>query len=150
MLYSSISLYKTKVYTFDFCCSSLCVVFFFFLEYTFVPHLIHGDLSSFQLASIKQIFCMIRGFSFFISLFSSLLAPHLRLWVPLSCASLSDNWISQGTSYWEVEFVLLGSTTLVADLAGVCLWAPPPSPRLSHSQRRHIKVWENEAPVMIH
>ena len=108
------------------------------------------EISSFQLASIRQIFCTIRGFSFFISfLFSSLLAPHPRLWVPLSCASQSDNWISQGTSYWEVEFVLFGGTTLVADLVGISVSGHPlPLPGwvtakgvTSKSERMRLQRW---------
>ena len=44
--------------------------------------------------------------------------------------------------------MLLGGMILVAVLLGISLsfWAPPPSPRLSHSQRLHIKVQEKDDP----
>ena len=94
MLCSSISLYKTKVYTYDFCCcSSLCMWFFClfvcFLKGVYCGALLNTWTSSFQLASIKQIFCRIRGFSLFTFYFphcwhliwgcESLWAVHLRV-----------------------------------------------------------------------
>lgn len=47
------------------------------------------------------------------------------LWVFLRCVSQSENCISQGTSYWEVEFVLFGGTTLVTDLVGISVSGHP-------------------------
>lgn len=127
-------------------------VFFVLKGYIFVPCLIRGDLSSFQFASIRQMLCRIRSFYFFISfLLSILLASHLR---PVS---LSEACVLE----WKLHFSgykLLGSRVCAIrwhDLDGrlgwyLCLWASPPSPRLSHGQSLHTKAWENEDPRVIH
>lgn len=68
----------------------------------------------------------LQGQEFFISLFPLSLPYcwHLMrdLWASLGCVSESDNWISQGASYWEDRFVLLCGTPFVADL--LCLFLP--------------------------
>ena len=154
MLCSSISLYKTKVYTFDFCgCSSLCMWFFcllvFWKECTVVPCLIHGH----------QVFSLLPSSKYFVGsgVFLYLLFIFLIVGTSSEAVSPSELCISE----WYLNFSgykLLGGricATWRHHLGGwlgwyLCLCAPPPSPRLSHSQRRHIKVWENEDPTMIH
>lgn len=102
-------------------------VFFFLKGYIFVPCLIHGDLSSFQFASIRQMLCRIRSFYFFISfLLSILLASHLR---PVS---LSEACVSE----WKLHFSgykLLGSRVCAIrwhdlggrDLVGISVFGHP-------------------------
>ena len=91
-------------------------VFFFFLKgYISVPCLIHGDLSSFQFASIRQMLCRIRSFYFFISfLFSLLLTSHLR---PVSLSELCVSCLRVKIAFLRVQ---------VSGKSSLCYLVAPP------------------------
>lgn len=110
-----------------------------------------------QFMEISQVFSLLLSNKysagsgvFLISFFSFLFLTVDTLSETCEClwaVSESDNWISQGASYWEDRFMLLCGTPFGGRF-GWCLspWAPPPPPRLSHGWRLHIKVQENEDP----
>lgn len=124
---------------------SVCIwIFWGWDTFLFCP--IHGDFSSFQFASIRQMLCRVRSFFFVVVfLYFLFLFPNTDTLLE-TCECLWAVCLRVIIEFLRVQLLRRQvCATLWHPLGGRFAWAPPPSPRLSHSWKLHshqsIREW---------
>lgn len=152
MLYPSTSSYKTRVYTFCSCCCSCLFLSAFFLKRVYVYGIIHGDFAVFNFLLLHKCFVgsgvFIFYFFFIFHIVGTSFETSMSLWA--MCLRAITKFLQvkvKGKSgFCYLATSLWWQTWLVPTFLGTLQG----SPRLSHTQKLHIKVGENKDPMVIH